>query len=332
MKINSKEEILEILNMPQEQFYAQIVPEAKKAYEDKFGKVAHVSALMGYDNICKNQCLYCGMRAGNSNIKRFRKTPEEVLDSCYKAAENGYGRVFLVSGEDPKYGFENLLSIVQGLGNKGFQTTLACGEFEESQYKELNAAGASQYVVKFEISNAENFNRLNPSTNFEKRMKAIEAVKNSGMKLGSGNIVDWPGQTADEMADDILLMKKLEISWAPIIPYMPALGTPLAAESNFRRGELLKLYKEIAILRIMMPEIDITAQQPGQDLKKGLSDPQANAAAIDCGANMLFFDLMTDECSQNFRVIDDRNINGPEHVFKVADITGYSLDTFRISI
>ena len=122
-----------------------------------------------------------------------------------------------------------------------------------------------------------------------------------------------------------MLMKKLEISWAPIIPYMPALGTPLAAEK--KRGSLLTIYKEIAILRLMMPGVNITAQQPGEDMRKGLSDPEANIAAVNVGANVLFFDLLPDPLSQNFRVIDDRNISGPEHIFRIAEIGGFTMDT-----
>lgn len=114
--------------------------------------------------------------------------------------------------------------------------SLACGEYERSQYEELRAAGADEYVVKFEMSDRETFDRLNPSTSYDKRMNAIRWVKESGLLLASGNIVDYPGQTLEQLADDILLMKELEISWAPVIPYLPAQNTPLAAEGGRAAG------------------------------------------------------------------------------------------------
>lgn len=320
----TKKEILDVLRMPEERFYAEILPEAGKQMENTFGHTLKVSALMGYTNICKNQCLYCGMRAANSALKRFRVPPCDVVSMCTNAAMAGYKRVFLVAGEDPKYAFGDLLDIVRLLKEQGMEVMLAGGEFESTMLKELAAAGVDLYTLKFEMSDPEHFNTMNPSTSFDRRMRTIEAVRKTGMRLGSGNIIDWPGQTDDELANDILLMRELEISWAPVIPYMPAAGTPLAVGA--KPGSLLRLYKEISILRLMMPGIDITAQQPGADLRKGLSDPEANCAAVKAGANILFFDLLPDAQAQNFRVVDDRNITGSAHIAKIAEMGGYTLD------
>lgn len=325
MMINGKNEILEILRMPDEQFREEIMPQAEQTAERTFHRTLRVTSMMGYTNICKNNCLYCGMRAGNPALPRYRTPPEQVTACFLDAADHGYGRAFLIAGEDPLYGFDNLLSIVRTLKERGMYISLACGEYEKDRYRELADAGADEYVLKFEMSDPQSFNRLNPSTEFGKRMKAIETIRSLGMKLASGNIVDWPGQTEEELADDLLLMKQLGISWAPIIPYLPAAGTPLAKEGG--RGRLPVLYKEIALLRLMMPEVHITAQQPGPDLTKGLADPEGNLAAVRAGADLLFFDLLPDAQARNFRVIDDRNISGPEHVFKLADACGYTIDT-----
>ena len=325
MIINSKNEILEMLRIPDEQFREKIIPLAGQTAERALYRTLRVTAMMGYTNICKNNCLYCGMRAGNPVLPRYRTPPEQVTACFLDAADHGYGRAFLIAGEDPLYGFDNLLSIVRTLKERGMYISLACGEYEKDRYRALADAGTDEYVLKFEMSDPQSFNRLNPSTEFGKRMKAIETIRSLGMKLASGNIVDWPGQTEEELANDLLLMKQLGISWAPVIPYLPAAGTPLAKEGG--RGRLSVLYKEIALLRLMIPEVHITAQQPGPDLKKGLADPEGNMAAVRAGADLLFFDLLPDAQARNFRVIDDRNISGPEHVFMLADACGYAIDT-----
>ncbi len=172
--------------------------------------------------------------------------------------------------------------------------------------------------MKFEMSNEAEFNRLNPSTNFKKRMQAIEEVKQSGMLLASGNIVGYPGQRMSDIADDILLMKKLDISWAPIIPYLPAAGTPLAEEGG--RGNLNTNLKEISVLRLMMPHINITAAQPGENMKNGLSDVEGNLNALKAGANLFFVDMLPAAMAKNFHVIDDRLIHGLEHVHQLAKL------------
>ena len=151
----------------------------------------------------------------------------------------------------------------------------------------------------------------------------MEWIKQSGMLLASGNIVDYPGQTLDELAEDILLMKELEISWAPVIPYLSAANTPLAAEGG--RGSQEKTLREIAILRLMMPEVNITAQQPGENPENGLADTEGNLKALNAGANMLFADMLPDALAKSFSVVDNRTTLGLDHIKKMADLAGMQL-------
>lgn len=322
MKIQTKQDILSVLNMPEENFWKEVAPAARKVTQEHFGDSLMVTAMLAYSNICKNQCLYCGMRAGNQ-IPRYRIPPAEILELSQRARADGLNRMFLIAGEDKNYGFDNLLTLVSGLKKQGFAVSLAAGELERSQYQELHDAGVEEYVLKFEMSDPDSFNRLNPSTDFHQRMERAHWIKEMGMKLGSGNIVDWPGQTQEELVQDILLMKELDISWAPNIPFLPAMGTPLAGE---KRGNFLLNFKEIAILRLMMAHIKITAQQPGYDGKGGLSNTQGNLDAVACGANLLFCDLLPDAKANDFRPVDGRNVSGMKHCEDVAELTGLTLD------
>ena len=310
MKIENRAQVLEVLRMPGDAFFRDVVPEASKAFSEQLGGKLRVTSMMGFSNICRNRCLYCGMRAGSAGLDRYRIPPEDVIAAGNAAADAGFGRIFLISGEDPGYGFSQLLMITAALKARGMFISLACGEWDAAQYRELRAAGADEYVIKFEMSHPDSFDRLNPSTDFERRMRSIRAA---------------PGQTTDELADDIMLMKSLGISWAPVIPYLPARGTPLAAEGG--PGSRLLMLKEIAILRLMIPGVHITAQQPGEDLSKGLSDPEGNAAAVNAGADVLFWDLLPDPRARSFRVIDSRNLTDRGHISRVAEMTGRQLDT-----
>ena len=260
------------------------------------------------------------MRAGNSALPRYRLDPQEVCSMMDTAREMGLSRLFLVSGEDPKYGFENILRLVEGAKERGFRVSLAVGELPDDHYRALRDAGADEFVLKFEMSQREVFNRLNPSTDFDRRMACIRAIQSSGMALASGNIVGYPGQTLEMLADDILLMRELGISWAPIIPYMPAAGTPLAAEGG--PGSIEWNLREISLLRLMMPHIDITAQQPGENRGEGLAGVSGNLAALEAGANLLFVDLLPSALAKNFRVVDERMIKGLAHIRHVAQLAG----------
>lgn len=317
----TKQEIIEVLQMPRQQYETQIRPAAAKLLKEHKQGVSAV-AMLGYSNICKNHCLYCGMRAPNSKLPRYRFSAEDILGSVHSAYEMGLRRLFLISGEDPKYPFDDLLRVIEEAKKMGFtRVSLGAGEFGRRQYEELKAAGLDEYVMKFEMSHRDTFERLNPSTTFEKRNQGIAWIKEAGLDLGSGNIVDYPGQTLDELADDILLMKELGISWAPNIPYMPAAGTPLAVDSEgkpSRRGSIDVMQREISLVRMLLPDTDITAQQPGEDIRNGLSDVQGNLEAIRAGGNVLFVDLLPAAQARDFHVTDYRIVAGLDHIKKIA--------------
>ena len=151
MTIQSKQEILEILTMPQQTFWEQVAPAARAVCQAHFGDRLLVTAMLAYTNVCKNQCLYCGMRAG-SPIPRYRIPPEEILALSTRAREDGLGRMFLLAGEDRHYGFDRLLTMIEGLRQQGYTVALGAGELEQQQYQELAAAG--------QLSAAESLHRL----------------------------------------------------------------------------------------------------------------------------------------------------------------------------
>src|SRR5690554_3073472 len=103
MRIESRQEILEILRMPFHRYADSILPYAKNIYLTENQNRLIGTAMLGFDNYCKNRCLYCGMRVENKSVKRYRISKEDVISSALTAREIGFRRVFLISGEDPAY-------------------------------------------------------------------------------------------------------------------------------------------------------------------------------------------------------------------------------------
>src|SRR6056297_357209 len=185
MAIKSREEVLEILEMPGDEFEKTVKNEAKSLHREVGGDAISVTALFGYDNICKNQCTYCGMRAGKSDVKRYRIGLGDALKTIDSVKDLGLKRLFLISGEDPKYDFRDIVSMVEYGKEKGLFMSLAAGEFEDEQYITLMGAGLDEYVLKFETSDRDMFERIKPSTTFDNRMRCIDAIRDTGMALGS---------------------------------------------------------------------------------------------------------------------------------------------------
>ena len=57
-------------------FAAQL---ARQAAQQSYGKTVFIRGLIEISNICKNDCLYCGIRRSNHSCSRYRLTPEEIL-------------------------------------------------------------------------------------------------------------------------------------------------------------------------------------------------------------------------------------------------------------
>src|SRR5512133_2347077 len=70
--------------------------EIKKLY---VGNKVYFRGLVELSNICSKNCLYCGIRAGNTKPDRYMVTEAEVLEAAQFALDNGYGSMVLQSGE-----------------------------------------------------------------------------------------------------------------------------------------------------------------------------------------------------------------------------------------
>lgn len=80
---------------PQEISY--LYEEARKAAVSMFGNNIYIRGLIEVSNYCRNNCYYCGIRASNTHVNRYRLSKEQILACC----EYGYGlgfRTFVLQG------------------------------------------------------------------------------------------------------------------------------------------------------------------------------------------------------------------------------------------
>jgi len=98
-------------------------------------------------------------------------------------------------------------------------------------------------------------------------------------------MIGLPFQTAEHLADDLLFMKQLDIDMCGMGPYIEHEDTPLYQYKDslmpLRERFILSL-KMVAILRLMMPNINIAATTAMQTI-----DPAGREKAIKIGANII---------------------------------------------
>lgn len=96
------EEIAVLLNLEDEYLLGKLFKTAKKIKEDIHGKKIVFFAPLYVSNYCSNNCVYCGLRHKNKELKRTKLTPEEVLKEAEYATKTGNKRILLSAGEDTK--------------------------------------------------------------------------------------------------------------------------------------------------------------------------------------------------------------------------------------
>ena len=60
--------------------------QADRVRKDNVGNEVHLRGLIEVSNFCRRQCLYCGIRADNTSVDRYRLSAQEIL-GCAKQAE-----------------------------------------------------------------------------------------------------------------------------------------------------------------------------------------------------------------------------------------------------
>ncbi|HOT52065.1 MAG TPA: [FeFe] hydrogenase H-cluster radical SAM maturase HydE, partial [Candidatus Hydrogenedentes bacterium] len=64
------------------------------------GDEVHLRGLIEISNYCCRLCGYCGLRADNKGLDRYRMSEDEIMACVHQAAEYGYGTVVMQAGED----------------------------------------------------------------------------------------------------------------------------------------------------------------------------------------------------------------------------------------
>jgi len=258
----SKGEIIEALSLEGEE-QETLHDEACNLRDETVSNNLYFRGLIETSNICVNDCLYCGIRTSNKKIKHFELTSEEIMHCVDLAAERSLSAVVLQSGErrGPRYA-DDMAGVVSHIkkAHPAVSMTLSFGELNRDQYQKLYEAGAERYLLRIETSDEKHYRRLHPEEmSFKNRLQCLENLREIGYQIGSGVMINSPFQTLENLADDILFLKNLDIDMCGMGPYIPHEESPLA-HLPYAPDKALSLgLNMIALLRTAMPDINIAA-------------------------------------------------------------------------
>ncbi|AEF94388.1 Radical SAM domain protein [Desulfotomaculum nigrificans CO-1-SRB] len=280
----TKEDIIDLLKAAPGEEASQLFALADQVRQQNMGDEVHLRGIIEFSNYCCNDCYYCGLRRSNKDIKRYRIPREEVLAAAKHAAELGYGTIVLQSGEDLYYSGAELAEMVAQIKRIGnFAVTVCVGERSLADYQLMREAGADRYLLKHETADPQLFAQLRPGTTLQERLERLKWLRELGYQVGSGNMVGLPGQTMATLADDILLLKELDVEMAGIGPFIPHHQTPLR---DCPPGDLNLTLKVLAVARLVLPQTHLPATTA-----VGTLHPRGRQMALGCGANVIMPNL-----------------------------------------
>lgn len=273
----TKTEIIKLLSSQDDNLY-----KAADEVREKFvGNEIHLRALIEFSNICKCNCHYCGLRAGNKNAQRYRMSDSEIIELAKKAVSYGYRTIVMQSGEDISYTADNLAEIIKKIKkiNPSPAITLSIGEKSYEEYEKLKEAGADRFLLRIETTDKNLYKQLHPNMDFENRVNCLKNLRELGYEVGTGSMVGLPNQTIESIADDILFFKEIKADMIGVGPFIPHPDTPLK-DSTGGTFELAR--KVMAIVRLLMPDINIPATTAMETL-----NPNGRIIALQSGANVI---------------------------------------------
>ena len=330
-KTLSKEEFTALLHHADDQDLSEYLFRlSSKTARERFGNKIYIRGLIEFSNYCKNNCYYCGIRAANKNLKRYRLTQEEILLCCEQGYGLGFRTFVLQGGEDPWFTDERFCSIIREIKARfpDCAVTLSIGERSRQSYQAFFDAGADRFLLRHETADSSHYSRLHPENlSLENRMRCLQDLKEIGFQTGTGFMVGSPYQKPEYLAEDLLYIKKLNPQMVGIGPFLPHCDTPFRDEPPGSTALCLFL---IGMIRLMLPNALIPATTA-----LGTADKNGREKGILAGANVVMPNLSPLRFRKQYALYNNKISTGEEAAEGLAllkkrmEAIGYEIVTDR---
>ena len=301
------QELLELITTTDSAANELLAARADNIRQQYYGKKVYIRGLIEFTNYCKNNCYYCGIRAGNGLAQRYRLTKEQILDCCAEGYRLGFRTFVLQGGEDPYYTDERICDIVAAIRaqHPDCAITLSIGEKERASYQAYFDAGANRYLLRHETATPEHYAQLHPaSMSLANRKRCLFDLKEIGYQVGSGFMVGSPYQTPANLLADLRFLQELEPDMIGIGPYITHEQTPFADKKSGTAEQTLRL---LSILRLMFPYALLPATTA-----LGTIHPNGRELGLKAGGNVVMPNLSPVSVRKLYELYENKICTGEE--------------------
>ena len=296
----------------------------------KFGNKIFFRGIIEFTNICKNDCLYCGIRRSNTNLERYRLTKEDILACCREGYALGFRTFVLQGGEDGAMTDERLTDLVSAIHEEypDCAITLSVGERSRESYEKLYAAGATRFLLRHKTATEERYKKLHPDQmSWQNRMRCLRDLKEIGFQTGCGCMVGAPYQTTADLARDMVFMGEFKPHMIGMGPFIPHKDTPFR---DFPAGSVKMTLFLLSLARIMLPDVLLPATTA-----LGTMEGDGRQKGVLAGANVIMPNLSPLSVRKKYMLYDnkagteDDAASGMEKLKKQMSEIGYEIVVTR---
>jgi len=280
-----------------------------------YGNDVYIRGLIEISNICKNDCLYCGIRRSNKNCERYRLTSEQIMECCDEGYKLGFRTFVTQGGEDSFFTDDVLCDIVSNIKSKypDCAITLSMGERSRESYQRLYDSGADRYLLRHETANYEHYCSLHPEEmSYHNRMRCLKDLHEIGYQTGCGFMVGSPNQTSRTLAEDLKFIEEFKPEMCGIGPFIPHKDTPFRDE---KAGTVELTCYLLSIIRLIHPEILLPATTA-----LGTLDPEGREKGILSGANVVMPNLSPMSVRKKYELYNNKLCTGDESAQSKDDL------------
>jgi 2-iminoacetate synthase len=263
------EETAVLLQTEDRELIEEIWKTAREIKEAIYGNRLVLFAPLYIANYCANNCLYCGFRRDNKELKRVALTMEQIANEVRVLEQEGHKRLLMLCGEHPNRSsldyfieaIETAYGVTTGHGGEIRRINVEIAPQAIDGFKRLKAARIGTYVLFQETYHHETYKKMHPrgpKSDYAWRLTAMDRAMEGGIDdVGIGALFglhDYKFEVLGLLFHALHLEDKFGVGPHTIsIPRLePAMNAPAAikpprpvSDQNFK--------KLVAVIRMAVP-------------------------------------------------------------------------------
>lgn len=205
---------------------------------------------------CPEDCAYCPQAARyhtNVGVQKLME-PSEVIAAAQQAKANGSTRFCMGAAwrevRDNR-DFDKVLEMIRGVNELGLEVCATMGMVNEQQATAMAEAGLHSYNHNLDTSE-EFYGEIITTRTYDERLKTLEAVRKSKVRVCSGGIIGM-GETIEDRIGMLFTLATLpqHPESVPVNALVPVEGTPLEDQPRVPIWDMARM---VATARILMPQ------------------------------------------------------------------------------